>query len=51
MGYKVSIFYISGWSEAYPDETLFAPSDLLNKLVSEGKTGVKAGEGFYQYKK
>lgn len=43
-------FIIDGWSEKDPGNPLFAPSELLNKLVTEGKLGKKTGEGFYKYK-
>ncbi|XP_068607084.1 hydroxyacyl-coenzyme A dehydrogenase, mitochondrial [Brachionichthys hirsutus] len=43
-------FVMDGWSEMDPENRLFAPSELLNKLVAEGKLGKKAGEGFYKYK-
>lgn len=39
------------WHKIYPDNPLFNPIPLLDKLVSEGKFGIKSGEGFYKYKK
>ena len=49
VGLDTTKFIIDGWAQRYPDETLFKPSPLLNKLVSEGKFGRKNGEGFYKY--
>ncbi|XP_013863209.1 hydroxyacyl-coenzyme A dehydrogenase, mitochondrial [Austrofundulus limnaeus] len=43
-------FIVDGWSANSPDNPLFAQSELLNKLVAEGKLGRKTGEGFYKYK-
>uniref|UniRef100_A0A3P9MME2 Hydroxyacyl-coenzyme A dehydrogenase, mitochondrial n=1 Tax=Oryzias latipes TaxID=8090 RepID=A0A3P9MME2_ORYLA len=43
-------FIIDGWSAKDPHNPLFASSELLNKLVAEGKYGKKTGEGFYKYK-
>jgi len=48
---KMLNFFLSGWHKKYPDNPLFKPSALLDKLVAEGKTGIKAGQGFYTYKK
>jgi len=42
-------FILDGWARSYPAETLFKPSPTLEKLVKEGKTGIKSGEGFYKY--
>ena len=41
----------SGWNAAYPENPLFQPSESVNKLVEEGKLGMKTGEGFYKYDK
>nr|XP_018905033.1 PREDICTED: hydroxyacyl-coenzyme A dehydrogenase, mitochondrial-like [Bemisia tabaci] len=42
---------VDGWHAKFPDNPLFKPIDTLNKLVAEGKLGVKTGEGFYKYEK
>ncbi len=44
-------FALSGWHERFPDNPLYQPSEAINKLVAEGKFGVKSGEGFYSYDK
>ena len=51
VGLDTCKFIMDGWCKDYPNEPLFKPSDMLNKLVGEGKFGVKSGEGFYSYKK
>ncbi|KAB5581421.1 hypothetical protein PHYPO_G00175490 [Pangasianodon hypophthalmus] len=50
VGLDTSKFIIDGWYQMEPENPLFSPSPLLNKLVSEGKLGKKTGEGFYKYK-
>ncbi|XP_036956181.1 hydroxyacyl-coenzyme A dehydrogenase, mitochondrial [Acanthopagrus latus] len=50
VGLDTTKFIIDGWSEMEPNNPLFAPSPMLNKLVEEGKLGKKSGEGFYKYK-
>ncbi|XP_070774630.1 hydroxyacyl-coenzyme A dehydrogenase, mitochondrial isoform X1 [Enoplosus armatus] len=50
VGLDTSKFIIDGWSAMDPGNPLFAQSELLNKLVAEGKCGRKTGEGFYKYK-
>ncbi|KAG7221844.1 hypothetical protein INR49_017020 [Caranx melampygus] len=42
--------WMVSWTAKDPNNPLFAPSELLNKLVAEGKYGKKTGEGFYKYK-
>lgn len=49
VGLDTAKFVAEGWSETYPDETLFKPCPTINQLVSEGKLGRKTGEGFYKY--
>merc|ERR1719175_401360 len=49
VGLDTNKFIMDGWSERYPDETLFRQSELLNKMVAEGKLGRKSGEGFLKY--
>jgi hypothetical protein len=44
-------FFVVGWHQKYPDVQLFKPLPLMNKLVEEGKLGLKTGEGFYKYDK
>ncbi|XP_026321665.1 hydroxyacyl-coenzyme A dehydrogenase, mitochondrial-like [Hyposmocoma kahamanoa] len=51
VGLDTNKFILDGWHQDYPDQPLFNPIPLLNKLVSEGKLGVKSGEGFYKYEK
>uniref|UniRef100_A0A2R5L8S1 Hydroxyacyl-coenzyme A dehydrogenase, mitochondrial n=1 Tax=Ornithodoros turicata TaxID=34597 RepID=A0A2R5L8S1_9ACAR len=51
VGLDVTKFIIDGWHQRFPDNPLFKPSPLLDKLISEGKLGVKSGEGFYKYNK
>jgi len=51
VGLDTCKFIMDGWSAKYPDVELFRQSELLNKLVAEGKHGIKAGEGFYKYNK
>ncbi|KAM9792919.1 hydroxyacyl-coenzyme A dehydrogenase, mitochondrial [Neosynchiropus ocellatus] len=43
-------FIMDGWSAMEPRNPLFGQSELLNKVVAEGKYGKKTGEGFYKHK-
>ncbi|XP_033108301.1 hydroxyacyl-coenzyme A dehydrogenase, mitochondrial-like [Anneissia japonica] len=51
VGLDVTKFIMDGWHKDFPDNPLFNPSPSIDKLVAEGKLGVKTGEGFYNYKK
>ena len=51
VGLDTNKFILDGWHKKYPNQPLFNPIPLLDKLVAEGKLGVKAGEGFYKYDK
>ncbi|KAM7167445.1 hydroxyacyl-coenzyme A dehydrogenase, mitochondrial [Macrochelys suwanniensis] len=50
VGLDTSKYIIDGWHSLEPNNPLFAPSPLVNKLVEERKMGKKTGEGFYKYK-
>ncbi|NXT75042.1 HCDH protein, partial [Zapornia atra] len=50
VGLDTSKYIIDGWHSLEPNNPLFAPSPLLDKLVEEKKLGKKTGEGFYKYK-
>ncbi|XP_075056834.1 hydroxyacyl-coenzyme A dehydrogenase, mitochondrial [Mixophyes fleayi] len=50
VGLDTSKYIMDGWHQMDPENPLFAPSELLNKLVAEKKLGKKTGEGFYKYK-
>ncbi|KAM3865148.1 hydroxyacyl-coenzyme A dehydrogenase, mitochondrial isoform 2-T2 [Diretmus argenteus] len=50
VGLDTAKFIMDGWSAMDPGNPLFAQSEMLNKLVAEGKYGKKTGEGFYKYK-
>lgn len=51
VGLDTSKFIIDGWCKEFSNNPLFQPSPLLDKLVAEGKLGMKTGEGFYNHKK
>jgi len=51
VGLDTMKFILDGWHENYPDNKLFVPSEMVNKLVKENKLGMKTGEGFYKYDK
>jgi len=51
VGLDTMKFIIDGWHKNYPENELFKPSPMLDKLVAEGKLGMKTGEGFYKYEK
>uniref|UniRef100_A0A8C7I0E3 Hydroxyacyl-coenzyme A dehydrogenase, mitochondrial n=1 Tax=Oncorhynchus kisutch TaxID=8019 RepID=A0A8C7I0E3_ONCKI len=50
VGLDTAKFIMDGWVEKDPGNPLMQPSEMLNKLVAEGKFGKKTGEGFYKYK-
>ncbi|XP_054846522.1 hydroxyacyl-coenzyme A dehydrogenase, mitochondrial [Eublepharis macularius] len=50
VGLDTTKYIIDGWHSLESDNPLFAPSQMLNKLVEEKKLGRKTGEGFYKHK-
>jgi 3-hydroxyacyl-CoA dehydrogenase len=44
-------FIVDGWHKLHPENPLFNPSPLLDKMVAEGKFGMKNGQGFRTHKK
>ncbi|CAG0901210.1 unnamed protein product [Darwinula stevensoni] len=51
VGLDTCMFIIDGWHKDYPENPLFKPVPLLQKMVADGKLGRKSGEGFFNYKK
>jgi len=51
VGLDVTKFILDGWHKRFPDNILYKPIPLVDKLVAEGKLGVKTGQGFYKYDK
>jgi len=51
VGLDTCKFIMDGWSELFAGNPMFEKSELLNKMVADGKFGRKSGEGFYNYKK
>jgi len=49
VGLDTTLSILEGWAERYPDDTLFAPPQILKDKVAEGKLGRKTGEGFYKW--
>lgn len=51
VGLDTTKYILDGWHQIYPHVEIFDPIETLNKLVAQGKLGIKSGEGFYNYKK
>ena len=49
VGLDTTLFILEGWHQRYPNEPAFKPSELLRKMVKEGKLGRKSGRGFYEW--
>uniref|UniRef100_A0A1I8JMG1 3-hydroxyacyl-CoA dehydrogenase n=1 Tax=Macrostomum lignano TaxID=282301 RepID=A0A1I8JMG1_9PLAT len=49
VGLDTTKFIMDGWHAKFPNVELFKPSDMLNKLVEEGRLGRKTGLGFYKW--
>ncbi|XP_023029371.2 hydroxyacyl-coenzyme A dehydrogenase, mitochondrial isoform X1 [Leptinotarsa decemlineata] len=51
VGHDTTLSIINGWHKKFPDNPLFQPCGSLQKLVQDGKLGMKTGEGYYKYNK
>lgn len=51
VGLDTTNHILEGWHAKYPNDPLFQPIPMLQKLVKDGKYGIKSGEGFYSHKK
>ncbi|UJR09176.1 hypothetical protein I4U23_013424 [Adineta vaga] len=51
VGLDTSKYIVDGWKKRYPDDPSFKTSELLDRIVGEGKFGKKTGAGFYNYSK
>lgn len=51
IGLDVCKQVLDGWRELEPQNPLFEASPLLDEMVSSGRLGRKAGQGFHDYKK
>jgi 3-hydroxyacyl-CoA dehydrogenase len=49
VGLDTTLFILEGWQKRFPSEPAFKPSELLRKMVKEGKLGRKSGRGFYEW--
>jgi 3-hydroxyacyl-CoA dehydrogenase len=49
VGLDTTLSILEGWHQRYPNEAMFKPSELLKKMVKEGKLGRKSGRGFYEW--
>lgn len=51
VGLDTTKYVLEVYAKAEPENPLFKPVPLLDKLVGEGSLGMKSGKGFYEYKK
>jgi 3-hydroxyacyl-CoA dehydrogenase len=51
VGWDTTRSVIETYRRFEPNNPLFAPIPILEKLVADGKLGIKTGEGIYKYNK
>lgn len=49
VGLDTTLFIMEGWHRRFPQDPLFKPSELLRRMVKEGRLGRKSGRGFYEW--